>query len=112
MFKNYFKTAWRSLVKDKTFSLINLLGLALGMTCSLLILLWIRDEKSIDNFHANGKELYLLYESRYSDGQVDAGYGTAGMLASQLKNTIPEIKYASNISWLKDTPDQIALCNR
>jgi len=108
MIKNYFKTAWRNLVKDKTFSLINLIGLALGMTCSLLILLWIQYEKSIDNFHANGKELYLLYETRYSDGQASAGYGTAGMLAPQLKNTIPEIKYASDISWLKDTPDQLA----
>lgn len=108
MIKNYLKTAWRNLEKDKTFSLINLLGLALGLTCSLLIFLWIQDEKSMDNFHENGKELYLLYESRHSDGHADAGYGTAGMLASQIKTIIPEIKYASNISWLKDTPDQIA----
>ena len=107
MFRNYFKTAWRNLVKDKTFSSINLIGLALGITCSLLIFLWVQDEKSIDNFHKNGNDLYLLYETRYSNGQPDAGYGTPGILASQLKNAIPEIQYACNISWLKDLPDQL-----
>ncbi|HEY2720906.1 MAG TPA: ABC transporter permease [Chitinophagaceae bacterium] len=107
MFKNYFKIAWRNLTKDRTFSFINLMGLALGVTCSLFILLWIQDEKNIDNFHANGKRLYLLYETRYVSGQPDAGYGTPGILASQLKSAVPEIKYASNISWLKADPDQL-----
>lgn len=108
MFKNYIKIAWRNLKKDKTFSFINLFGLTLGITCSLLILLWIKDEKSIDNFHLNGNRLYLLYESRHSTDQIDAGYGTPAILAPQLKNAIPEIEYAADISWLKDTPDQLA----
>jgi ABC-type antimicrobial peptide transport system permease subunit len=107
MFKNYIKIAWRNLKKDKTFSFINLFGLTLGITCSLLILLWIQDERSVDNFHANGNRLYLLYESRHSTDQVNAGYGTPGILAPQLKNEIPEIEYAADISWLKDTPDQL-----
>ncbi len=107
MFQNYFKTAWRNLIKDRTFSFINLMGLVLGVTCTLFIFLWIQDEKSIDNFHANGKQLYLLYETRYTSGQPDAGYGTPGILASQLKSAFPEIEYACNISWLKDVPDQL-----
>jgi len=41
MFKNYFKTAWRNLFHNKTFSVINISGLAPGMTCSLLIVLWV-----------------------------------------------------------------------
>ena len=108
MFKNYFITSLRNLTKDKIFSFINLFGLALGIICSLLILLWIGDEKSIDNFHTNGKQLYLLYESRYANGQIQTNYGTQGILASQLKINIPEIEYASNIAWLKDTPNQLA----
>ncbi|HEY2726188.1 MAG TPA: ABC transporter permease, partial [Parafilimonas sp.] len=68
------------MIKDRTFSFINLMGLILGITCSLFILLWIQDEKSIDNFHTNGKRLYLLYETRYVSGQPDAGYGTPGIL--------------------------------
>lgn len=107
MFKHYFITAFRNLQRNKVFSIINIVGLALGITCSLFILLWVHDEKSIDNFPANGKRLYILYERRYIDGKVDAGYGTPGVLASQLKNSIPGIEYACSISWLKDEPDQL-----
>ena len=62
MIKNYFKIAWRNLVRNKAFSAINISGLALGMACSLLIMLWVQDERSVDGFHANGKQLYQVYE--------------------------------------------------
>jgi hypothetical protein len=71
MIKNYLVVAWRNLVRNRTFSTINILGLALGMTCSLLILLWVHDERSVDGFHANGKQLYQIYERMYFDGKVD-----------------------------------------
>jgi hypothetical protein len=54
MLVNYLKIAWRTILRHKGYAAINLLGLALGMTCCLFILLWVRDEKSIDNFHADG----------------------------------------------------------
>lgn len=95
--KNYFKTAWRNLVRNKAFSAINILGLALGMTCSLLIILWIQDERSIDGFHANNKQLYQVYARHYYDGKVDAGYFTQGLLADELKRMIPEVQYASSL---------------
>ena len=53
MIKSYFTTAWRNLVKNRTFSLINILGLTLGMTSSLLMLLWVNDERNMDAFHEN-----------------------------------------------------------
>jgi len=65
MIKNYFLVAWRNLVHNKAFSAINILGLALGMTCSLLILLWVHDERSVDGFHANGPK---VTNSEYSGG--------------------------------------------
>jgi ABC-type antimicrobial peptide transport system permease subunit len=95
MLLNYFKTAWRSLSRYKAFSAINIFGLALGMTCSLLILLWIQDERSVDGFHIHGKQLYQVYERNYYPGTVDAGYPTQGLLAEELKKVIPEIQYAS-----------------
>jgi ABC-type antimicrobial peptide transport system permease subunit len=95
MLLNYFKTAWRSLRRYKAFSAINIFGLALGMTCSLLILLWIQDERSVDGFHAHGKQLYQVYERNYYAGRVDAGYPTQGLLAEELKKVIPEIQCAS-----------------
>src|SRR5262249_11032443 len=57
MLKNFLKVALRNLWKHKGYSFLNVFGLAMGMTCSLLILLWIRDERSIDNFHPNGSRL-------------------------------------------------------
>lgn len=94
MINNYFKIAWRNLIRNKAFSAINILGLALGMACSLLIMLWVLDERNVDGFHANGKQLYQVYERTFSDGKVGAGYATQGLLAQELKKVIPEIKYA------------------
>ena len=99
MFKNYFKIAWRNLVRNKAFSAINILGLALGMACSLLIMLWVQDERSVDSFYVNGKQLYQVYERNYYDGKVDAGYPTQGLLAGELKRIIPEIQCAGALEY-------------
>jgi ABC-type antimicrobial peptide transport system permease subunit len=95
MFKNYFKTAWRNIIRNKGFSAINIMGLALGLACSLMIMLWVNDEKSVDAFHKNNKYLYQVYERNFYDGKVDAGYSTQGLLAGELKRVFPEIQYAS-----------------
>lgn len=95
MFKNFFKTAWRNLIRNKTFSAINIAGLALGLACSLLIFLWVNDEKNVDAFHVNKASLYSVYERVSSEGKTEAGRQTPGLLASELKRKIPEIKYAS-----------------
>ena len=65
MIKNFFKVAVRNLWKHKGYSFLNIFGLAMGLACSLMILLWIRDEKSIDSFHAKGDRLYSVYERQY-----------------------------------------------
>ena len=99
MIKSYFLVALRNMRRSKAFSVINILGLALGMTCSLLILLWVRDERSVDGFHANGKQLYQVYERMYYDGKVDAGFPTPALLAEELHRQIPEVEYASSLEW-------------
>ncbi|MBA4055511.1 MAG: hypothetical protein C0490_12420, partial [Marivirga sp.] len=99
MWRSYIKTAWRNLVKNRTFSLINILGLALGMTSSLLILLWVNDERNIDRFHQLEHRLYTIYERQYHDGQIDAGYYTPGLLAEEMKIVFPEVQYASGMAW-------------
>src|SRR5687768_16755692 len=100
MFKNYLLTAWRNFWKNKTFSFINTSGLALGMTCSLLILLWIQDERKMDAFHTNKERLYSVYERQYYDGKVEAFHGTPGLLADQMKKVLPEVEYASGMAWV------------
>lgn len=99
MFRSYIKTAWRNLVKNRTFSVINILGLALGMASSLLILLWVNDERNIDGFHQFEGRLYSIYERQYHDGQIDAGYNTPGLLADEMKIIFPEIQYATGMAW-------------
>lgn len=101
MIKNYLSIAWRNLVRNKAFSVINILGLALGLACSLLIILWIRDERSVDGFHAHGRQLYQVYERWIHDGKVDANYYSQGLLADELKRVLPEVEYASSLerSW-------------
>ncbi len=99
MLKNYFKTAWRNIARNKAFSIINISGLALGLTCSLLIFLWVQDERSVDAFHKNGKYLFQVYERDYLDGKIDASYPTQGLLAEELKKTIPEVKYSSGLEY-------------
>ena len=99
MLKNYFLVAWRNMVRNKVFSGINILGLALGMTCSLLIILWIQDERGVDGFHANGPQLYQVYERDFLDGKIHADFPTQGLMAEELKKQIPEVQYASSLEW-------------
>lgn len=99
MIRNYFKIAFRNLLKSKTFSAINVLGLALGMACSLMIMLWIRDERAVDAFHANKDQLYRIYMREYFSGKVQGVIWTPGPLADELKKSIPEIEMSTPYSW-------------
>lgn len=86
MFQNYFKIAVRNIKKHKVFSFINITGLALGMACCFLILLWVQDELSYDKFHKNAENLYRLV---VTDGE---SYNTSSpwALAQTLKKDFPE----------------------
>jgi len=97
MLLNYFRTAWRSFRRHSAFSVINVFGLTLGLTCSLMILLWVADERSVDGWHANSDQLFQIYERNYYDGRIGAGYSTQGLLADELKRLVPGIQYASGI---------------
>lgn len=99
MFKHFLKIAWRNLWENKTFSAINILGLAMGMACSLLIMFWVEDEYSVDAFHVNKKQLFRIYERQYFDGKKQGIVWTQGPLAAELKNVIPEIQMATAYSW-------------
>jgi ABC-type antimicrobial peptide transport system permease subunit len=99
MFKNYFKIGFRNLWKNKAFSLINVMGLALGLVCSLLIMLWVKDEYSIDAYHKNGSQLYSVYERQNHDGQWSAFHGSPGIMADEMKRVLPEVQYATNFGW-------------
>ena len=107
MLKNFLKVALRNLWKHKGYSSLNIFGLALGMTCSLLILLWVNDERSIDNYHANGGRLYSVYENQYYDGKISSGFYTPGLLPEQMKKDLPEVEMSSGFTWMDRSTFQV-----
>jgi len=107
MLNNYFKIAWRVLLRKKTYSAINIIGLAFGLTCSLLFLLWSYDEIRVDSFHLHSDRLYSVYERVYNDNEMKAAYFTQGLLAQELKTSIPEIEYACSFRMLDPVTFQV-----
>ncbi|MFC1476849.1 ABC transporter permease [candidate division KSB1 bacterium] len=91
MFGNYLKIASRIMIKSKGYSLINIVGLSVGMTCSILILLWVLDEVSFDKFHENADNLYIVgTHTKYGDREVTLP-STPTALGPALKNEYLEI---------------------
>jgi ABC-type antimicrobial peptide transport system permease subunit len=86
MIRHYLLVAARNVVRQKTFSAINIVGLVLGMTCCLFIMLWVKDELAVDNFHVNGKKLFALYQTTTSGGKVNGTYSTPYQLIYQNLN--------------------------
>lgn len=84
--KHYFIVAFRNVVRQKSFSAINIIGLALGMTCCLFIMLWVKDELAMDNFHSNQKKLFVLYQTTTLGGKVHGNYSTPYQLIYQSLN--------------------------
>lgn len=92
MLKNYFKTAWRSLWKNRTFSLINIVGLTVGMTCCLLMVLFIQHELSYDKFHTNGDRIVrVIMEYRFGAGESSKGNFTSAKVFPAFKQNFPEV---------------------
>jgi ABC-type antimicrobial peptide transport system permease subunit len=96
MFKNYFKTAWRSLLKNKTTSLINVMGLSVGMTAAVLILLWVQNEKSFDNYHTEANSIYRVTTKLIANNWT---WETSPLLLADVaKNEIPEIEKIARLN--------------
>ena len=97
MFKNYLKTTFRNATRHRGYSFINLAGLAIGMACTLLILLWVKDELSYDRFHENGKDIYRImsYGTKYMTEGFD---GTPAPLAPVIKEEVPGIQNYARFS--------------
>ncbi|HEY2347947.1 MAG TPA: ABC transporter permease, partial [Puia sp.] len=102
MFRNYLKVAVRNLLRNKTFSIINIAGLAVGMASAILIILWIQNEMSYDRFHANSDRLYEVWGNDVYDGAVRSGVSTPEIMQPVLKKDVPEIDKAARVSWGED----------
>src|ERR1043165_7146702 len=104
MFKNYLKTAWRNLRKNKIFSAINILGLSIGMAACIVIMLFVAYEKSFDNFHS--KNIYRLNEVQKFPGMVASQKVGLSMfpMGPTMRQEFPEILNYSRIPWMYNYP--------
>ncbi|MFC6103520.1 ABC transporter permease [Olivibacter domesticus] len=99
MIKNYLKIAWRSLLKGKGYSFINIFGLALGLSCFMLISLWIRDELSYNHFLTDADRVYAVRINSLFNGEIQTGNMTPGPLEPALRSDIPEIEAVTKLGY-------------
>ena len=102
MLRNHFKIAWRNLVRDRQFTVLNLLGLSTSLACVFLIYLWVLDERSIDKFHQQDRHLFQVMERQLLNDGVSVSHQTSGLTAEELKEKMPEVAFAAAVqhySW-------------
>jgi putative ABC transport system permease protein len=97
MFSNYLKIAWRNLMKSKVFSFINIVGLSAGLTCCMLIAVYLYNEVSYDTYHKNIGQLYELATTFVKDGKEDKTPNTPAPMAAAMKKEFPEIEETARL---------------
>ncbi len=95
MIKNYFRIAWRNLIKNKVSSLINIGGLAVGMAVVIMIGLWIWDEVSFDKYHKNYNRVAQVIQNVTNNGEVQTWFQVPYPLANELRKS-----YGSNFKYV------------
>ena len=98
MFRNYLTVAVRNLLRHKLYSFINVLGLAIGMACCILILLFIQDEFRYNTFHTQAHRIFrVLRETKVSGRNVEFDTGTSGGITPAMLNDFPEVEGAMRV---------------
>ncbi len=98
MIKNYIKTTLRSLLKNRSYSILNIAGLAIGVTCASLIFLWVQDEVTFNHNFAKRDVLYKVYENQTYNGKTSTFFGTPGPMSKAMVAEIPGIKNAARLT--------------
>lgn len=92
MLKNYLKITWRNLLRHKAFSFINIIGLSIGMASAALILFWVQNEMSYDQFHTKKDRLYEVYNRSVFDGKLWCWGVTPTIMAKTLKQDYSQVE--------------------
>jgi hypothetical protein len=104
MFKNYFKTAWRTLWKHKTFSIINVLGLAIGISASLVIYLIVSYDLSFDKFEKDKDRIYRVVWTLVASGEKDYISGITYALPPAVKKEMTGLDAVVPFSTFNNNP--------
>lgn len=99
MLRNYFKIAVRNLLKNKSFSFINILGLAVGMASAILIILWIQYEVTFDQFHEKKDRIYEAWNKDTFSGKLQCWNTTPKIFARTVEKEFPEVEMATRVDW-------------
>jgi len=92
MIKNYFKIAWRNLSRHRIFAIINIAGLGIGLACTMLIMLYVKDEVSYDNFHEKGYKIYRIVTQTKYDGVEHKDSNTGFLQGPRFAKNVPGIQ--------------------
>src|SRR6476620_5958568 len=99
MLKNYFKTAFRNLLRNRFYTLINIAGLAIGLATCLLIILYVLDELSYDKYNVNANRIYRVNnEVKFGDNYFDMAVSPA-LLGSTMVRDFPEVQQYTRLRW-------------
>src|SRR6187402_1906456 len=103
MIKNYFKIAWRNLIKSKGYSAINIGGLAVGMAVAMLIGLWVYDELSYDKYHDNYGRIAQVMQHANFNGDIGTQTANPAQMGPEIKARFgSDFKYVVQASWTGD----------
>ncbi len=106
MIKNYFKIAWRSLLRQRAFSLINVFGLSIGLTCFLILMAFVKFERSYDNFHEDHEQVYRVVQDVRNEQQwAWVGGAVAPMLRKEFSEQLDEVVSIIKISTYAKAPE-------
>ena len=97
LLKSYVKVAWRNALRHRGYAALNIFGLALGMACSLLILLYVQDELSFDRFHRDAENIYRVNWDFNWNNAEGTGPGTPPPLARTLAEELPDVRLATRL---------------
>jgi predicted permease len=100
MLRNYLATSIRKFLRHPIYTLINITGLTLGLTCSIFIFLWVTDELSYNRYHKENDRVFKVLENQFSsDGSIVTVDWTSGAFAGALRSDFPEVAHVSRLTW-------------
>ncbi|WP_271768567.1 ABC transporter permease [Aquimarina algiphila] len=99
MLKNYLKIAWRNLLRNKSFSVLNIVGLSIGLAVTALIVIWINFEIGIDQFHEHKDRTYQVYNQYPVGGEIWTWNSTPKVMASAIQKDYPDVEHVARVNW-------------
>jgi len=97
MFKNYLKVAFRNIIRHKTYTFINIAGLAVGIACCAVIIIYVKNELTYDSYHNDAERIYRIATHKISAIGESRSSSTPGPLGPALEENFPQVELAVRI---------------